>query len=69
VDYDAFGRIYEYFLGEFAMNEGQGGGKFCTPSSIVRLLTEVINPTTGASWTPRAVRAAEFVSFARWFHK
>ena len=44
LDYDAFGRIYEYFLGEFAMTEGQGGGEFYTPSSIVRLLTEVIEP-------------------------
>jgi len=33
LDYDAFGRIYEYFLGEFAMSEGQGGGEFYTPSS------------------------------------
>ena len=38
LDYDAFGRIYEYFLGEFAMTEGQGGGEFYTPSAIVRLL-------------------------------
>ena len=42
LDFDAFGRIYEYFLGEFAMSEGQGGGEFYTPSSIVKLLTEVI---------------------------
>ena len=34
LDYDAFGRIYEYFLGEFAMTEGQGGGEFYTPSPI-----------------------------------
>ena len=47
LDYDAFGRIYEYFLGEFAMSEGQGGGEFYTPSSIVRLLTEVIEPYHG----------------------
>ena len=33
LDYDAFGRIYEYFLGEFAMTEGQGGGEFYTPSA------------------------------------
>jgi type I restriction enzyme M protein len=44
VDYDAFGRIYEYFLGEFARTEGQKGGEFYTPSGIVRLLTEVIEP-------------------------
>ena len=36
VDYDAFGRIYEYFLGEFARTEGQKGGEFYTPSSIVK---------------------------------
>jgi type I restriction enzyme M protein len=47
LDYDAFGRIYEYSLGEFAMSEGQGGGEFYTPSSIVRLLTEVIEPYHG----------------------
>jgi type I restriction enzyme M protein len=41
LDYDAFGRIYEYFLGEFAMTEGQGGGEFYTPSSIVRLSAEI----------------------------
>ena len=35
LDYDAFGRIYEYFLGEFARTEGQKGGEFYTPSSIV----------------------------------
>ncbi len=44
LDYDAFGRIYEYFLGEFARTEGQGGGEFYTPSPIVRLLTEIIEP-------------------------
>ena len=37
LEYDAFGRIYEYFLGEFARTEGQKGGEFFTPSSIVRL--------------------------------
>ena len=40
LDYDAFGRIYEYFLGEFAQSEGHMGGEFYTPSSIVRLLVE-----------------------------
>ena len=52
LDYDAFGRIYEYFLGEFAMSEGQGGGEFYTPSSIVRLLTEVIEPYHGRILDP-----------------
>lgn len=40
-DYDAFGRIYEYFLGEFARTEGQKGGEFYTPASLVKLLTSV----------------------------
>ena len=43
VDFDAFGRIYEYFLGEFARTEGQKGGEFYTPASIVKLLTEIID--------------------------
>lgn len=50
--YDAFGLIYEYFLGEFAMSEGQGGGEFYTPNSIVRLLTEVIEPYHGRILDP-----------------
>ncbi|MDO8370115.1 MAG: type I restriction-modification system subunit M N-terminal domain-containing protein [Candidatus Nitrotoga sp.] len=44
LDYDAFGRIYEYFLGQFARTEGSKGGEFYTPNSIVRLLVEVIEP-------------------------
>ena len=47
VDFDAFGRIYEYFLGEFARTEGQKGGEYCTPSSIVKLLAEIIEPFHG----------------------
>ena len=58
LDYDAFGRIYEYFLGEFAMTEGQGGGEFYTPSSIVRLLTEIIEPFL-------VVRVAETIAHIR----
>ena len=45
--YDAFGRIYEYFLGEFARTEGQKGGEFYTPSSIVRLMVEIMEPFHG----------------------
>jgi hypothetical protein len=57
LDYDAFGRIYEYFLGEFAISEGQGGGEFYTPSSIVRLLTEVIEPYHGRILDLRAFKS------------
>ena len=65
LDYDAFGRIYEYFLGEFAMSEGQGGGEFYTPSSIVRLLTEVIEPYHGLILDPACGSGGMFVQSAR----
>ena len=41
---DVFGKIYEYFLGKFAMSEGQKGGEFFTPTSLVRLIVEIIEP-------------------------
>ena len=65
LDYDAFGRIYEYFLGEFAMSEGQGGGEFYTPSSIVRLLTEIIEPFHGRILDPACGSGGMFVQSAR----
>src|SRR6266446_8686467 len=65
MDYDAFGRIYEYFLGEFAMTEGQGGGEFYTPSAIVRLLTEVIEPYHGRILDPACGSGGMFVQSAR----
>ena len=65
LDYDAFGRIYEYFLGAFAMSEGQGGGEFYTPSSIVRLLTEVIEPFHGRILDPACGSGGMFVQSAR----
>jgi type I restriction enzyme M protein len=65
VDYDAFGRIYEYFLGEFARTEGQKGGEFYTPASIVRLLVEVIEPYGGRILDPACGSGGMFVSSAR----
>ena len=64
-DYDAFGRIYEYFLGEFARTEGQKGGEFYTPSCIVRLLTEVIEPYHGLILDPACGSGGMFVQSAR----
>ncbi len=63
--YDAFGRIYEYFLGEFARTEGQKGGEFYTPSSIVRLLVEIIEPFHGRILDPACGSGGMFVSSAR----
>jgi type I restriction enzyme M protein len=65
LDYDAFGRIYEYFLGEFARTEGQKGGEFFTPASIVRFLVEVIEPYHGAAFDPATGSGGMFVQSAR----
>lgn len=64
---DAFGKVYEYFLGNFAMKEGQKGGVFYTPESIVKLIVEVIEPYQGRILDPACgsggmfVHSAEFV--------
>ena len=65
LDYDAFGRIYEYFLGEFARTEGQKGGEFFTPSSIVSLIVEVIEPYHGRMLDPACGSGGMFVQSAR----
>ncbi|MEQ1574480.1 MAG: class I SAM-dependent DNA methyltransferase [Vicinamibacterales bacterium] len=62
---DAFGRIYEYFLGEFARTEGQRGGEFYTPLSIVRLLVEVLEPFHGLILDPACGSGGMFVQSAR----
>ena len=65
LDFDAFGRIYEYFLGAFAMTEGQGGGEFYTPASIVQLLVQVIEPYHGRILDPACGSGGMFVQSAR----
>ena len=65
VDFDAFGRIYEYFLSEFARTEGQKGGEFYTPASIVRLLAEIIEPFHGRILDPACGSGGMFVQSAR----
>lgn len=49
---DLFGRVYEYFLGEFANAEGKKGGQFYTPKSIVKLMVEMIEPYKGRVYDP-----------------
>ncbi|MBC7818876.1 MAG: SAM-dependent DNA methyltransferase [Planctomycetaceae bacterium] len=44
---DAFGKIYEYFLGKFSMSEGQKGGEFFTPTSVVKLIVAILEPFHG----------------------
>ena len=65
LEFDAFGRIYEYFLGEFARAEGQMGGEFYTPLSIVRLLVEVLEPFHGKVLDPACGSGGMFVQSAR----
>jgi len=65
LEFDAFGRIYEYFLGAFAMTEGQGGGEFYTPASIVQLLVQVIEPYHGRILDPACGSGGMFVQSAR----
>ncbi len=62
---DLFGQIYEYFLAEFAMAEGQGGGEFFTPRSVVRLMVEIIQPHGGTVFDPACGSGGMFVQSAQ----
>ncbi len=62
---DVFGKIYEYFLGNFARAEGQRGGEFFTPPSLVRLIVEVIEPFHGRILDPACGSGGMFVWSAR----
>jgi type I restriction enzyme M protein len=64
IEGDAFGRIYEYFLGKFAMSEGQKGGEFFTPISIVKLIVEIIEPYHGRIYDPACGSGGMFVQSA-----
>ena len=67
IEGDAFGKVYEYFLGNFAMSEGQRGGEFFTPTSLVKLIVEIIQPFHGRILDPACgsggmfVQSAEFI--------
>jgi len=65
LDFDAFGRIYEYFLGEFARSEGQKGGEFFTPASLVVLITEIVEPFAGRLLDPACGSGGMYVQSAR----
>lgn len=62
---DAIGKVYEYFLGSFAMAEGQLGGEFYTPGSIVQLLVEILEPYHGLILDPACGSGGMFVQSAR----
>lgn len=58
---DVFGKVYEYFLAEFALAEGQGGGEFFTPTSVVKLMVEIIEPYKGTILDPACGSGGMFV--------
>ncbi len=62
---DMFGQIYEYFLGKFAMAEGQKGGEFFTPRSVVRLMVQIIEPHQGTVFDPACGSGGMFVQSAQ----
>lgn len=62
---DMFGQIYEYFLGKFAMAEGQKGGEFFTPRSVVRLMVQIIEPHNGTVFDPACGSGGMFVQSAQ----
>jgi len=65
IEGDAFGKIYEYFLGKFAMSEGQKGGEFFTPTCIVKLIVSIIEPYSGRIYDPACGSGGMFVQSAR----
>ncbi len=66
---DMFGQIYEYFLSKFALAEGQGGGEFFTPRSVVRLMVEIIEPHHGTVYDPACGSGGMFVQSGQFVEK
>lgn len=66
---DLFGQIYEYFLAEFARSEGQKGGEFFTPRSVVRLMVEIIEPHGGKVFDPACGSGGMFVQSAHFIEE
>lgn len=72
IEVDLFGEIYEFFLGEFALNEGKDGGTFYTPATVVRYMVEVIKPEAGGEkmfLDPACGSGGMFVQAARYMHR
>lgn len=66
---DILGKVYEYFLGEFASAEGKKGGQFYTPKSIVQFLVEMIEPYSGRVYDPCCGSGGMFVMSERFVEK
>lgn len=66
---DAFGKVYEFFLGSFARAEGSKGGVFYTPESIVRLIVEILQPFHGRIFDPACGSGGMFVQSAHFVER
>ncbi len=72
IDGDAYGLVFEYFMGQFASNYMQKGGEFFTPASIVKLIVEILEPYHGAIFDPACGSGGMFAhsaEFIRRHHK
>ena len=69
IEGDIFGKVYENFLGEFAMSEGRKGGEFFTPTSIVKLIVEFLEPFKGRIYDPACGSGGMFVQSALFVQK
>lgn len=71
ISIDLFGEIYEYFLGNFALQEGKDGGTFYTPATVVRYMVEVLKPEIGNKLflDPACGSGGMFVQAARYMHR
>ena len=69
IEGDGFGLIYEYFLGQFAFSEGSKGGEFFTPTSIVRLIVEILEPFHGKIYDPACGSGGMFVQSAHFIER
>ncbi len=66
---DILGRIYEYYIGKFAMAEGSGAGQFFTPGSIVRLLVNLLEPYKGRIFDPACGSGGMFVQSVKFINE
>lgn len=66
---DVLGRVYEYFLGEFAREEGKKGGEFYTPECVVRTIVEVIQPFKGKIFDPACGSGGMFVQSSKFIER
>ncbi|HKZ00524.1 MAG TPA: N-6 DNA methylase [Rhabdochlamydiaceae bacterium] len=69
IDGDVFGRIYEYFLTQFADQKAHDGGEFFTPVSLVSLIANVLEPKKGTMLDPATGSAGMFVQSAHFVEK